>query len=133
MVNTPVPSLAPTSGSFSVPSPAKLPSLIHWDELELPREVGAHEDEHDAAVGAVVLQLPLGQWGAVGGGSAQGAVNGRVDELVHQGVARVGAPDVGAEGAAQAARILLMFGGEHGAAAHSEMTTPVRGSHGLVG
>ena len=59
----------------------------------------------DAAVGAVVLQRPVGERGAVGGGSAQGAVDGRVDEILHEGVAGVGAPDVGAEGAAQAARI----------------------------
>ena len=30
MVNVPVPSPAPTSGSFSVDAPMKMPSLTHW-------------------------------------------------------------------------------------------------------
>src|SRR5688572_16788830 len=77
----------PSRAAYTIQVLCRAP--LGLDELELPAQVGAHEDEHDAAVGAVVFQRSLREHGAVGGASAQRAVNSHVHDLVCQGVARV--------------------------------------------
>ena len=106
MVNWPLPSFAPVNRVLLGGAPMNVPSLIHCalDELELPGQVRPDEGEHDAAVGAVVLQHALGQRRAVAGAAPDHPVQSR---LADDGrVARVHPPGVRAERALEAPRIV---------------------------
>ena len=90
--------LAGRAEEFAVVDPLGL------DELELPSQVRADEREHQPAVGAVVLQHAVGQRRAVGRAAADHAV--QADLAGDDRVARVHAPDVRAERAAEPPRVV---------------------------
>ena len=79
------------------------------DELELPLEVRAREDEDDAAIGAVVFEHALGQHRPVARAAPDHAVQADVDGAVAvQRVARIRAPCVRTQGALEASRIVAV-------------------------
>ena len=107
-VNWPLPSFAPDqrvllagrADEFAVVDPLRL------DELELAGQVRPDEGEHDAAIGAVVLQHAFGQRRAVAGAAPDHAVQPHLAD--DRRVARVHPPGVRAERALEAARVVAV-------------------------
>ena len=85
-----------------------LPSLIHCrlDELELPGQVRPDEGEHEAAVGAVVLEDAGGQRRAVVGAAPDHAVQPHL--AGDDRVAGVHPPGVRADRALEAPRVVAV-------------------------
>lgn len=68
--------------------------------------MGADEREHEAAVGSVVLQYPLGQRRTVDGAAPDHAVQTHLSR--HRGVTGVGTADVAASGRLESRRIVAL-------------------------
>ena len=77
---------------------------LRLDELELSAEMGPEEGEHDAPIGAVVLQDTVGQQRAVAGAAADHAVQAGLAE--NGRVARVHTPGMRPERTLEAAWIV---------------------------
>ncbi|MEV7935732.1 hypothetical protein AB0O82_06265 [Kitasatospora sp. NPDC088264] len=82
------------------------PHLLH--ELELPGQAGAHEDEDDPALRAVVLQGRGRQQRTVRRAAPQHPVDAGLDHGVRQAVPRIGPPDVRAARDDQAPRVVVV-------------------------
>src|SRR6185437_6373732 len=78
------------------------------DELKLPLQVGADEEEEHATLRSIILQDPLGQDRAVGLASTKYAMAPDLEDFILEVVARVHTPDMGAQRAFEALRIIVV-------------------------
>ena len=82
---------------------------LRLDELELPLQMGSHEDEQSSPLGPIVLEDAFRKRRAIAGATTHDAVQ-EVDsnEPVLERVSRIRPADVRADGAAQASRVVIV-------------------------
>ena len=109
MVKSPVPSLAPTTGSFSSGAPMSSPSSIHvdWTNSNWRPRCAPRKRKRSPRSTPSSSRVPSGSERAVARAAPEHAVDPHHGPSLSEGVARVRAPDVASRGRLEPLRIVV--------------------------